>query len=263
MEYFTLGMETIRVTQSYTGTTSHKKHWYNSKDYADYPIDLAGAGSNQSAYFATVDMKIVAIKGQKNSMTNTIWLKSVDKVKTPSGEFRVFIALTHWNDNDSAIKKLKVGKVVKKGSIICYEGTDGATSNHLHIVCGNADKKCGNGLIKNSNGAWVSNGYCLKPEKVFYIDKEFSKVVETKDIVFRDKPKNDFLPERGYFTKGDNGDKVEKIDGFFANKVKGNYFGDYTESVVKVYQHKNGLKETGNIDLDTFNKMEKEGFKYK
>lgn len=192
MEYFTLGMETIRVTQSYTGTTSHKKHWYNSKDYADYPIDLAGAGSNQSAYFATVDMKVVAIKGQKNSMTNTIWLKSVDKVKTPSGEFRVFIALTHWNDNDSAIKKLKVGKVVKKGSIICYEGTDGATANHLHVVCGNADKKCGNGLIKNSNGAWVSNGYCLKPEKVFYIDKDFSKVADVKDIKFLNKPEIEY-----------------------------------------------------------------------
>lgn len=192
MEYFTLGMETIRVTQSYTGTTSHKNHWYNSKNYADYPIDLAGSGSGKSAYFATVDMKVVAIKGKNNSMTNTIWLKSVNKVKTPSGEFKAFIALTHWNDNDSAIKKLKVGKTIKKGSIICYEGVDGATANHLHVVCGNADKGCGNGLIKNSNGAWVSNGYCLKPEKVFYIDKEFSKVVGTKDINFVDKPKIEY-----------------------------------------------------------------------
>ena len=188
MEYLTLGMETIRVTQSYTGTTSHKKQWYKSKDYADYPIDLAGAGSGQSAFFASVDMEIVAIKGKGNYVTNTIWLKTVDKVKTPTGNFRVFIALTHWNDNDSAIKKLKVGSVIKKGSIICYEGIDGATANHLHVVCGNADKGCGNGLIKNSNGAWVSNGYCLKPEKIFYIDKEFSKVVDTKDINFIDKP---------------------------------------------------------------------------
>lgn len=188
MEYFTLGMETIRVTQSYTGTTSHKKHWYKSKDYCDYPIDLAGSGSGASAYFATVDMEVVAIKGKGNSMTNTIWLKTVDKVKTPSGNFRVFIALTHWNDNDSSIKKLKVGSIVKKGSIICYEGIDGATANHLHLVCGNADKSCGNGLIKNSNGAWVSNGHCMKPEKVFYIDKDFSKVVDTKDINFIDKP---------------------------------------------------------------------------
>lgn len=188
MEYFTLGMETIRVTQSYTGTTSHKKHWYKSKDYADYPIDLAGAGSGQSAFFAPVDMEVVAIKGKGNSMTNTIWLKSVNKVKTPSGNFKVFIALTHWNDNDSAIKKLKVGTIVKKDSIICYEGIDGAIANHLHVVCGNADKSCGNGLIRNGNGAWVSNGHCLKPEKVFYIDKDFSKVVDTKDINFIDKP---------------------------------------------------------------------------
>lgn len=261
MDYFTIGMETLRVTQSYTGTTSHKKHWYNSKDYADYPIDLAGAGSNASAYFATVDMKVVAIKGKGNAMTNTIWLETTNKVITPSGTFKVFIALTHWNDNDSAIKKLKVGSVVKKGDIICYEGVDGATANHLHVVCGNAEKGSGNGLIKNSNGAWVSNGYCVKPEEIFYIDNDFTKVVDVKDIKFKNKPKDTFLPEKGYFTKGDSGDKIEKIDEFFANFVKGNYYGDYTESVVKTYQRKKGLKETGNIDLETISKMREDGFK--
>lgn len=188
MEYFTLGMKTIRVTQSYNGETSHKKHWYKSKDYADYPIDLAGKENDRSAYFATVDMKVIEIKGIANSMTNTIWLETVDEVITPSGEFKVFIALTHWNDEDSAIRKLKVGKKVKKGSIICYEGVDGTSSNHLHLVCGNASKSSGNSLIKNSNGAWVSSGYCLKPEKVFFIDKSFSKIVDTKNINFKDKP---------------------------------------------------------------------------
>lgn len=192
MEYLTLGMETIRVIQSYNANTSHRRHWENSKDYADYPIDLAGAGGNRSAYFATVDMEVVAIKGQASQMTNTIWLKTVDMVETPSGVFRAFIALTHWNDNDSAIRKLKVGTIVRKGTIICYEGTDGATANHLHLVCGNADKSLGDSLIKNSNGSWVSSGYCLKPEEVFYIDRDFSVVVDTKDITFIDKPEVEY-----------------------------------------------------------------------
>lgn len=174
MQYFTFGMREMRVTQSYHGTTSHKSHWSGSKNYCDYPIDIAGNDGGRSWYFATVDMKVVAIKGKGNDMTNTIWLVSTEKVKTPSGEMYVFIALTHWNDNDPHIAKLKVGSIVKAGEPICEEGVDGATANHLHLVCGNADKGCGNGLIKNSNGKWVSNGYCMKPEEVMYLDRQFT-----------------------------------------------------------------------------------------
>lgn len=174
MKYFTFGMRELRVTQKWDGTVSHKNHWYNSKDYADYPVDVAGNDGGRSWYFATVDMKVVAIKGKGNSMTNTIWLVATEKCITPSGEFTPFIALTHWNDNDPHIAKLKVGSIVKEGQAICEEGTDGATANHLHLVCGNADKGCGNGLIKNSNGAWVSSGYCMKPEEVMFLDKSFT-----------------------------------------------------------------------------------------
>lgn len=192
MKYFTFGMKKLRVTQNYNGTTSHKTHWYNSKNYADYPIDVAGKDGGKDVYYATVDMKVVAIKGIGNSMTNTIWLVATEKCITPSGNMTPFIALTHFADKDPYVSKLKVGSVVKAGQAICEEGADGATANHLHLVCGNADKGCGNGLIKNSNGAWVSNGYCLKPEKVFYIDKDFSKVASTKDINFIDKPKIEY-----------------------------------------------------------------------
>ena len=174
MKYFTFGMRELRVTQKWDGTVSHKNHWYNSKDYADYPVDVAGNDGGRSWYFANVDMKVVAIKGIGNSMTNTIWLVATEKCITPSGEFTPFIALTHWNDNDPHIAKLKVGSIVKEGQAICEEGIDGATANHLHLVCGNADKGCGNGLIKNSNGAWVSSGYCMKPEEVMFLDKSFT-----------------------------------------------------------------------------------------
>ena len=158
MEYFTFGMKELRVTQNYNGTTSHKPHWYKSKNYCDYPIDIAGKDGGKDIYYASVDMKVTAIKGIGNSMTNTIWLVATEKCMTPSGIMTPFIMLTHWNDNDPYIKNLKVGSIVKKGQPICEEGVDGATANHLHMVCGNADKGCGNGHIKNSNGKWVSNG---------------------------------------------------------------------------------------------------------
>ena len=261
MEYFTFGMKELRVTQNYSGSTSHKPHWYKSKNYADYPIDIAGKDGNKDIYYATVDMKVTAIKGKGNGITNTIWLVATEKCNTPSGTFTPFIMLTHWNDNDPYVSKLKAGSIVKAGQAICEEGKDGATANHLHMVCGNAERGVGNNLIKNSNGKWVSNGYCMKPEEVMYVDKEFTKVTDTNGIVFKDKPKDEFLPERGYFTKGDSGDKVKKMDEFFANQVKGSYYGDYTEAVVKIYQHKKGLKETGNIDSNTLNKMKEDGFK--
>lgn len=188
MKYFTFGMKELRVTQNYNGTTSHKPHWYNSKNYADYPIDIAGKDSNKDIYYATVDMKVVTIKGIGNSMTNTIWLVATEKCNTPSGEMTPFIALTHWNDNDPYIKNLKVGSIVKAGQPICEEGMDGATANHLHMVCGNADRGCGNGLIQNSNGKWVSNGYCMKPEEVMFIDRDFTSEAWGGCLVWKDKP---------------------------------------------------------------------------
>ena len=204
MKYFTFGMREMRVTQNYNGTTSHKPHWYKSRNYCDYPIDLAGNDGGKSWYFATVDMKVVAIKGIGNSMTNTIWLVATEKCNTPSGIFTPFIALTHWNDNDPHIKGLKVGSIVKAGQPICEEGTDGATANHLHMVCGNADKGCGNGLIKNSNSTekkeiWVSNGYCLKPEEVMFIDRDFTtQELWGGCLCWKDKPKVSYYPKTSY-----------------------------------------------------------------
>ena len=83
MNNFAFGMSKLRITQNYHQTVSHKYHWYNSKNYADYPIDIAGIDSNKDIYYAP------------------------------------FIALTHWNDNDPHIKELKVGSIVKAGQPIC------------------------------------------------------------------------------------------------------------------------------------------------
>lgn len=261
MKAFTFGMKTMRVTQNYNSTYSHKPHWYGSKDYADYPIDLGGEDGNRSPYYATVDMRVTKIIGKGNGTTNTIWLVATEQCNTPSGKMTPFIMLTHWNDNDPYVNKLKVGSIVKAGQPICEEGVDGATANHLHMVCGNADKGVGNGLIKNSNGKWVSNGYCMKPEQVMFVDKEFTNIVDTNSIKFEDKPEDSFLPDRGYFKKGDSGEEITLIDDFFASQVKGNYFGDYTEACVKVFQKQNGLEQDGCIGAITLAKMEEKGFK--
>ena len=273
MKNFTFGMKSMRITQSYNGTVSHKPHWYNSKNYADYPIDIAGIDGNREPYYAPVDMKVVAIKGIGNSTTNTIWLVATEKCNTPSGIFTPFIVLTHWNDSDPYIKNLKVGSIVKMGSPICEEGIDGATANHLHLVCGNALRGCGNGFIQNSNGKWVSKGYCLKPEEVMFIDKEFTNILSTNDLIFKEKPKeeirdNSFLGSKGYLTLGDSGDNVNKITLFMkknfpaytSRKALGSYYGKYIKASITEFQKRTGLLADGNIGPITLAKLKEYGF---
>lgn len=263
MKYFTFGMKKLRITQSYNGTVSHRPHWYNSKNYSDYPIDIAGNDGGRDIYYATVNMKVTAIRGiGSSSYTNTIWLVATEKCHTPIGDCTPFIALTHWNDNDPYIKDLYNGKIISAGTPICMEGTDGASANHLHLVVGNADKGNGDNLIKNSNDKWVSNGYCYRPEQIMFIDNNFTEVLDSSDIKFETKPNDDFLSPRGYLTKGDSGEKIELVDNYFSNLVKGNYFGDYTTAMVKEFQRQNGLEQDGNIGPITLAKMEEKGFKY-
>lgn len=273
MKPFTFGMRTMRITQNYNGTASHKTHWYNSKDYADYPIDIAGKDGNREVYYATVDMQVLAIKGKGNSMTNTIWLVTTDKVQTPSGIMKVFMALTHWNDNDPYVSKLKVGNIVKAGEPICEEGVDGATANHLHVVYGNADRSCGSSLIQNSNGKWVSSGYCMKPEEVMYVDREFTDVVDTCGLLFQDKPKEEintsFLGEKGWLGLGDDSESVGKIASFMrtnfpaytSEKALGNYYGQYIKSSITEFQKRTNLEADGNVGPITLAKLKEFGFK--
>ncbi len=268
MKYFRFGMNTLRVTQNWKGNTSHLYHWYHSTDYADYPIDVAGENGGRDTYYATVDMKVTSIFGIGKGYTNTIWLETVEQVQTPSGIMKVFISLAHFNDNDIYVSKLKVGDIIKAGNPICMEGTDGTTANHLHMICGNADRGSGNKLIQNSNGKWVSNGYCMKPEEIFYIDSDFTKVVSDGDISFKKIPiiddKASFFGSNGYFQLGNYHENIGKICYFFAEYfygyfysgsdakerahevLDGNYFGPYLKKWTIEFQKR--AKIEGNYD---------------
>ena len=158
------------------------------------------------------------------------------------------------------------------GSPICEEGKDGATANHLHLVCGNALRGCGNGFIQNSNGKWVSKGYCLKPEEVMFIDKEFTNILSTNDLTFKDKPKEErttsFLGSKGYLTLGDSGDNVNKIALFMkknfpaytSKKALGSYYGKYIKASITEFQKRTGLLADGNIGPITLAKLKEYGF---
>lgn len=84
-----------------------------------------------------------------------------------------------------------------------------------------------------------------------------------------------FLPERGYFKRGDTGENVEKINDFFykvfpgyaktldrdEEDVKGGLFGENTEAWVKEFQRRTGLEQDGCIGPITLAEMKKFGFK--
>ena len=188
MNKFYFGMETMRITQNYNETASHYNHSHGTP--VDYPIDCAGVDGRQSAYFAPVDMKVVAIRGVGNYATNTIWLETVEPVETPTFTDIVWLTLTHWNDG-SITSKFKVGDIIKAGEIIAYEGTDGATANHLHVTCGRGH--CDN-WTQNSKGSWVMSGTSLPPEQVMYINDSFTKCVDSGGLVFKSMLKEEVTP---------------------------------------------------------------------
>lgn len=260
MYKFYFPMETMRITQGPFGGKSHHPH--NTGTPKDYPIDCAGQNTDRSAAIAPVDMKVTAIRGVGEGTTNTIWLVSTEKVKTPTFEDKVFMTLTHWGDDDSAIKKHnKVGNIIKKGQIICYEGKDGADGNHLHICVG---RGYSDNWVKNSTDKIVIVGDNKLPEEVMYRYTKFTtRVMDNGGInwVSTDTDTySGFLPERGYFKPGDSGDKVSKICDYFSKKVDGNYFGDYLTSCVKTFQKQNNLEQDGNIGPKTLAKMKEQGF---
>ena len=261
MYKFYFPMETMRITQGPYGDTSH--HLHNLGTPKDYPIDCAGQDGGKSAAIAPVDMKVSAIRGMGNGTTNTIWLVSTEKVKTPTFEDTVFMTLTHWDDNDSAIKKHnKAGSIIHKGEIICYEGKDGTSGNHLHICVG---RGYSDNWVKNSKGKVVIVGDNKLPQEVMYrYTKLTTRVMDNGGINWVTTDEDyvpSFLPERGYFKSGDSGKNVEKICNWFSKKVDGSYYGDYVTACVKEFQKQNKLEQDGMIGPKTLAKMKEQGFK--
>lgn len=185
--YLTYPFKTMRITQNYLGRTSHYPH--TTGNIKDYPLDEGGRDGGRDPFYCPCDgMKIVKIYGVYSGGTNTMWVESTTKVNFADGTSDYVCGqLTHMNDSD--IGKLKVGQTFKRGDIICYEGTDGATGNHIHHSWGKGHIAEG-GWSQNSNGKWVlrtTNG-TFKPEQLFYVDKNFTTVDYAGGLTFKSVP---------------------------------------------------------------------------
>lgn len=175
----------MRITQNYNGKTSHYPHTVGSPK--DYPIDEACKDTGRDWLYCPCDKMVV--KRNYTAGTNTLWLESIGKVYFADGTSDYFTMLiTHPNNDD--MKKCPEGKIFSRGDKICHEGMDGATANHLHIS-GGKGLFSGNGWTKNSNGKYVltTTKGSFKPERLFYIDTEFTDVISKGGINFKTLPK--------------------------------------------------------------------------
>lgn len=185
--YLTYPCKVMRITQNYLGKTSHYPHTVGSPK--DYPIDEGGKDTGRDGFYCPCDeLKVVRVYGVGNGGTNTFWVESTNKVHFADGTRDYACGLiTHPNDTD--FKNLYAGRKFKRGDLICKEGTDGATANHLHISFGKGKIK-GNGWLRNSRGKYVLDctGGAYKPEALFYVDPAFTTVKSKGGINFKEIP---------------------------------------------------------------------------
>lgn len=240
-DYAKFPMHYLKVSQTYNGS-GHKPHWYGATP-KDYPIDLAGEDGGRDYLFSPVTMKVTNVQGIGNSkVSNKVFLVSTKKVHTPIGKHQIFMTAVHFEDSDVKKFGIKKGKVFKEGEPICFEGKETATANHLHFTCGIGSASQS---VENSKGKWVTKGNCRKPEEIFYIDKNFTKVLKSGNLNWEYLPLLETKPSVSYYKKY-TGKSVSIVDGLKAIGVDSSFLNR------KKIAKKNGI--TAYIGLPSQNK---------
>lgn len=187
--YATYPCKKMNITQKYDGAFSHIG--CSTGTPCDYPTDEACENSGRSWMYCPCDeMEVIKLYGVGISdKTNTIWLKSTSPVKMPIGENYLVMMVIHPEDDD--LSSIQVGTKFHRGDQMFREGKDGyATGYHFHISLGTGNGIIGTGWQKNSLGEWVltPKGNTIKIEEAFYLDTNFTTVINNQGISFINKP---------------------------------------------------------------------------
>lgn len=187
-EYAIYPFDWMCITQRYD-QGNHIGHWKGSKNYSDKPWDEACKDGGRSYFIPQNDYKIEEVLGAGTDITNTVRLVSVNKLTMPNGKTD-YLKLTLTHMNESNLRQVKKGQVLKKGTKILMEGTDGqSTGNHFHCTA-NIGKYYN--LLKNSNGRWCyTYEKSLLPQEAFYINPKFTHIRSTNGIKFKEVPKEE------------------------------------------------------------------------
>ena len=185
-EYAIYPFQTMGISQAHN-EGNHVPHWKNSKNYSDKPWDEACKDSGRDYFIPQNDFIIEEVLGINNNITNSVRLKSVNKLYMPYKNEPDYLCLTLTHMNEDNLKQVHKNQILKKGSKILLEGTDGyATGNHFHITA-NTGKYYG--LLKNSNGSWCyTYEKSLLPNEAFYVDTDFTIIRNSKGYTFKNKP---------------------------------------------------------------------------
>lgn len=188
MEYAIYPFNEMRISQRHD-QGNHVGHWKNSKNHSDKPWDEACKDAGRSSFDPKNCWVVEQVLGAGTNITNTVRLRSLNKLKIKCLEEPVIVYLTLTHMEESDIINLKPGDLIKPGERRLLEGMDGqATGNHFHCTV-NIGKYYG--LLQNSNGKWCyTYEKSLLPDEVFYIDKEKTTIYDANDYNFEEVPKN-------------------------------------------------------------------------
>lgn len=154
MQKAVLMMDYLNISQKADGGFSHR---------GDKALDLSGKDRGIDSLKAP----FTGIVKRIYTPANAVWLESVDKVKYADGTVDYMTVLTMHDDD---VSNLKVGDVIKQGTIYYNEGTRGkATGNHIHLACGKG-KFTGNGWYKNQYDSWCINNQYDVYKALFLFD---------------------------------------------------------------------------------------------
>lgn len=161
-------LESIRITQSHKGSTSHSS--YQVSDTGLWDVTGIAGDSPKGRIYAPCTMIVKIIKkGYVNG--NTVILESKDKVHLPNGECKK-ICLGYGHDN---VLDVKVGQEVSQGEHIGDCGNYGnVTGVHSHVMIRVGAWTYGNTIPT----CWNKNGY-----KIFYMPG----AVSIDDFFFKNK----------------------------------------------------------------------------
>lgn len=187
-EYAIYPFNVMNITQNYDDG-NHVPHWKNVTNHSDKPWDEACKDSGRSYFEPQNDFIVEEVLGLNTSTTNTVRLKSVKKLYMPYKEKADYLKLTLTHINESNLKQVKKGDVLKKGTKLLLEGTDGnATGNHFHITA-NIGKYYG--LLKNNNKKWCyTYEKSLLAHEAFYINSNFTTIKNSNGSTFKEVPAN-------------------------------------------------------------------------
>lgn len=171
-----------------------------------------------------------------------------------------------WANTGDGYKR---GQTPKVGAVMCWrKGKAGNASDgagHVAVV----EQVHADGSVTYSNSNYGGTRFYTSTKKApYYIGSAYT----FQGFIYLpvEFDEDDFLPERGYFKKGDKHENVGKVATFMRNTFPmytsklalGNTYGKYIIAAITEFQSRTGLKEDGLLGEKTLAMLVKHGFKY-